>query len=660
MQKFLFILLSLFFCFTVQAEEQELQFVAVLEFEGVDIPSQTLRSTTEAVREGALDMLPPDRFKLMTKASTLAILNDMGIDASCIEGNCEVETLRNIQADYGVTGTIQMIDGQYQLVLQLYEAKSASVLDIKREAFDTLRTLQDGAKHNAKLLIANIPGAGLGSSVSLANVAVRRTEIYKGEDIINAPTDKSGFLFIESEPDGATIKINGEAVGVAPVQRSLPEGKYVVTADMGAIYHPATSNLIELKDGQTVNIPLVLKPSYGYLSINSEPKGAKIYISGQYIGDTPYENKRQPSNVYNLRIEKDKHFSYLERIVIEDEEKTYINPTLDRSLSSLIIESTPSKADIWLNGTPTGEQTPFTFRDKAPGAYEIRLLKNKYKPYDGTVQLKAGDSLNYKQNLKTNFGYIEVTSIPKYAKISLNGVDTGRKTPTTFEKVTAGVTLIELHKDGYGIERDRIEVPDDGSTFKLEKTLTPKLATLILTSTDPLGKPCSGNIYVNEEHIGTTPFKTQLVAIEQKIIVDCNGMKGIKTIHLKHNESITLDIKVQNFTYQDIRRMKRTVKRSYLLDIGLIALSGISTNGIATNYLDMQNSLSTAAAISDPNAGSEYNTLLEDVQNYKLQTNINIAVSTISTMALVTHYIVKTKRNHRSLREMEKIKRESS
>jgi hypothetical protein len=147
MQKFLFILLSLFFCFTVQAEEQELLIVAVLEFEGVDIPSQTLRSTTEAVREGALDMLPPDRFKLMTKASTLAILNDMGIDASCIEGNCEVETLRNIQADYGVTGTIQMIDGQYQLVLQLYDAKEASVLDIKREAFDTLRTLQDGAKH---------------------------------------------------------------------------------------------------------------------------------------------------------------------------------------------------------------------------------------------------------------------------------------------------------------------------------------------------------------------------------------------------------------------------------------------------------------------------------------------------------------------------------
>ena len=382
MKKFIFILLSLLFCFNAQAEEKQL--VAVLEFDGVDISPQVLRSTTEAVREGALDMLPPDKFRLMTKASTLAILSDMGIDASCIEGNCHVETFRNIQANYGVTGTIQMIDGEFELVLQLYETTSASLLDVKRESFGSTRLLQEGAKHNAKLLIANIPGAGLGSTISLADVAIRQTEIYKGEDIINTPTDKSGFLVITSEPEGATIQINGKPYGSAPVHHSVPEGKYVVVADMGAIYHPATSKIIEVKDGQTINVPLKLKPSYGHLFIESKPDTAKVYISGEYVGDTPYENKRQPSGIYNLQIKKAKHFDYQDRIVVEDEKKVHINPTLDHSLSELFINSTPSKADIWLNGTPTGETTPYTFKDKPPGQYQVRLVKKKYKSHDNT------------------------------------------------------------------------------------------------------------------------------------------------------------------------------------------------------------------------------------------------------------------------------------
>ena len=40
---------------------------AVLEFTGEGIPQQSLRVITDASRGGALDMLPPDKYQLMTR-----------------------------------------------------------------------------------------------------------------------------------------------------------------------------------------------------------------------------------------------------------------------------------------------------------------------------------------------------------------------------------------------------------------------------------------------------------------------------------------------------------------------------------------------------------------------------------------------------------------
>lgn len=548
MLKFLLLILSFMLCLPVYAEDSSLdkKRVAILKFSGVNIPSQVLESTTESAREGALDMLPPDKFMLMTKENTQQILTDMGLDMSCIQSSCEVETLRSIQAHYGVTGNIRKIDQKYELTISLFASQDATLLGLKKEEYDSIRELKQAAKQNTKLLVANIPEAGLSGSISIASATVRKSQIYKGEDIVNTPTGKYGFLVITSEPKGAAIFVNGESIGQTPLQKDFPEGEYVVFADMGAIYHPATAK-IKITDGDTNTLNLQLKPSYGHLMVYSTPSGAKVYVSGEYVGDTPYENKRLPSDVYNIQLKKDKYYDHQEQIIIEDEKTTTIENILIRAASDLDISSTPSGADIWLNGRPTGEITPYIFTDKLPGSYDIRLIKDKHKPSDSTAILDIGKNVQHHATLDPNFGNLQLETNPSGAKIILNGVETGKTTPALLNELNAGINIIELQKEGYGIEKERIKIPDDGSTITHKKELSAKLGTVMLTSTNHTGEPClGGEIYINEEKIeGTTPRKLSLVAAKQAIVVRCDGMKGSQTIDVKHNETIKINIALE-------------------------------------------------------------------------------------------------------------------
>jgi len=344
----LFFLLYLIWGFPVTAEVKKR--VVVLQFIG-DAPEQALRSITDSAREGALDMLPPSKFTLMTQESTQVILEDMGIDIGCVEGQCEVDTLRNIQADYGVTGTVNQVAGQYELVMRLYESDSAALLASETKRYDQISEMLNDSKRTAKILIASgVPSAGLESGFTVSAVTIRKSEVYRGQNIVNKPSERKGYLYITSQPTGAEVFVNGESFGSAPLQKSVSEGEYVVVADMGAMYHQATSDRIKVFDGQTVNIPLILKPSFGKITVDSKPSGGKVYISGEQVGYTPYENSHQPSDIYNLQIQMDKYFTHQERIVVEDESDVKVFVNLERSLGELKISSKPAGASIWLRG----------------------------------------------------------------------------------------------------------------------------------------------------------------------------------------------------------------------------------------------------------------------------------------------------------------------
>ena len=121
----------------------ELQRVAVLEFRGVNVQPAIALKLSDQARLATLDVLNRQDYEVMTRENMMQILSDMGKDASCLEGVCEVDIGRNVGADIIVTGDILKTEGVYYLTLKLYETHRGTLLsgeDIEAESFGALKT----------------------------------------------------------------------------------------------------------------------------------------------------------------------------------------------------------------------------------------------------------------------------------------------------------------------------------------------------------------------------------------------------------------------------------------------------------------------------------------------------------------------------------------
>ena len=122
------LLLIVFILFLPAQAAAEIQWLAVLEFSGVDVDSDILHKLSDQSRIASSNTLPGDEYHVMTRESMLEILKDMGKDSSCLSGKCEIETARNIGADYVVTGDLLKIDDTYLLTLKLHNSDTGQLL----------------------------------------------------------------------------------------------------------------------------------------------------------------------------------------------------------------------------------------------------------------------------------------------------------------------------------------------------------------------------------------------------------------------------------------------------------------------------------------------------------------------------------------------------
>ena len=78
--------------------------------------------------------------EVYTRENQALIIRDMG--ACEEEGICEVDTLQNIGADYGITGNVTQIEGTYICTLNLYDVTKGNVMGVE-EAGGKVNNLSD-------------------------------------------------------------------------------------------------------------------------------------------------------------------------------------------------------------------------------------------------------------------------------------------------------------------------------------------------------------------------------------------------------------------------------------------------------------------------------------------------------------------------------------
>lgn len=132
----------------------------------------------------------------------------------------------------------------------------------------------------------------------------------------------------------------------------------------------------------------------------------------------------------------------------------------------LFISSTPTLADVFINGTSSGKKTGDTLT-LPTGTYSVTLKKTLYKDTTFSVTIVANQTLSRAVTLTE--ASFTVNSTPAGAKIYLNGVNTGSVTPAGI-RLAVGTNTITLSLAGYA--DTTFTVPADSANKSVSITLT--------------------------------------------------------------------------------------------------------------------------------------------------------------------------------------------
>jgi len=119
------------------------------------------------------------------------------------------------------------------------------------------------------------------------------------------PALTTGILRLRTRPVGATVLIDGSSIGRTPVNwtRGVPGQSYAIEFKLDG-YETLRKQALAPKIGAGLVISETLREaaaSPGLLDLNTTP-WAKVYIDGNYIGDTPIRGHSLPAGRHSIRL----------------------------------------------------------------------------------------------------------------------------------------------------------------------------------------------------------------------------------------------------------------------------------------------------------------------------------------------------------------------
>ena len=143
----------------------------------------------------------------------------------------------------------------------------------------------------------------LDPSLTLASGDAKKAIVALFEDVRRG---MKGSLEVESTPAGATVQIDGKAVGKTPFKGKVHVGKHgvlILSADELDRYEAEL--VVEL--GKSYSIQGKLKFVGGMLTVATKPDKAKVLLDGKEIGVTPLKEARVAAGDHELRLELEGH-----------------------------------------------------------------------------------------------------------------------------------------------------------------------------------------------------------------------------------------------------------------------------------------------------------------------------------------------------------------
>ncbi len=337
---------------------------------------------------------------------------------------------------------------------------------------------------------------------------------------------ESQWLIINTEPAGADVYINDAPTGKTPYQNELPVGKYTYRLQKELYLNEA--GVVELLTGsEKKKLDVKMKPNFGSIQLSTTPEnGSSVILNGLETGKiTPCTFDKLPKGEHTITVSHDMYATATKHITLSAGETLPVSIDLKPTFSEITLHSEP-KADLYVNGQMKANAS---WQGRlTPGIYTFEAKLDKYTTATEKRTVSIGEPLELTLQPIPKTGNLKVISTPMEASIKLDGKDMGQ-TPATLKNLLIGDYTVELSLAGFAKHSEKTTIAE-GQTATLNATL--QNGREVSVNSTPTGV----DLYIDNQSVGTTPWKGNLIFGEHSLRIQQGEKKAEKIVSITEKE----------------------------------------------------------------------------------------------------------------------------
>jgi len=262
---------------------------------------------------------------------------------------------------------------------------------------------------------------------------VRPSQVGEGGD--RSQIRGTAQLAVRSSPAGATVRMNGDSVGVTPfVDSTRGAGVYMLSLQERG--HFRTDTVVVLKENRADTVRLVLRPRPDY-------EGPETATSDPPERMVEPEQRPAPETSISASPESSR--------------------TPAPAFGALYVTSTPTGATVTMNGTERG-RTPLPISKVKPGAKRVTMRLDGYQSWSAQVEVVADTTARVEADLEKRTGRLRVLARP-WGTIYVNGTVHARESDVWYEtQLPAGSHQLTVVHPVLGERTQEVTVQPDQET----------------------------------------------------------------------------------------------------------------------------------------------------------------------------------------------------
>ncbi|GAB4112813.1 MAG: PEGA domain-containing protein [Candidatus Caldatribacteriota bacterium] len=320
---------------------------------------------------------------------------------------------------------------------------------------------------------------------------VKRGEVQKIEGTID-PRSRPGMEFIQGfalTRPGLPLEKERELIYKEFIPEVSSDYQKHVNTIRGIINNlPASSWTVSNMVSFTVK-PVTPPPpppvNYGRVLVDSNPRGAKVYLDNKYTGVTPLSIDRVNSGQHKIKLQLEGYQDWDSNIFVTSNQTVSISADMIPlpQYGSISLYCNQGNAKIYLDGDyqrTTYANQSVEIKNVKPGYHQITIAKDGYQEWSSNIMVNPNQAASISVNLiplPSQFGSISIYCNQGSAKIYLDGKyqrTTYSNQAVEIKNVQPGYHQITITKDGYQEWNSNILV-NANQNYVLSAYLSPEI-----------------------------------------------------------------------------------------------------------------------------------------------------------------------------------------